>query len=243
MLCVERIHDYIEYASSGQVACMIIEPISGNGGNIVPPRRYFESIKKLCDEKDIVLIFDEIQTGFGRTGKMFAADYFEVKPNIMTVAKGLGGTGFQIAAILSEEKFDGMHLNHHSFTYGSNVLAASAACKTLDIMTRPGFLDNVEKVGKYILSRLIKMQEKFPLIGDVRGVGLMIGVEIVKSDGSPDVNLTNIIAKKALENGLIIRTSRYGRGNVFKVRPPLTITISEAEELCNKLEIVLEDIF
>lgn len=242
MLCVERIRDYIEYASSGQIACLILEPISGNGGNIVPPKRYFQEIRKLCDEEDIVLIFDEIQTGFGRTGKMFAADYFGVQPDIMTVAKGLGGTGFQIAAILSEKRFDGMHLNHHSFTYGSNIMAASAACKTLDIMMRPGFLENVEKAGGYLLSRLQEMKEKFSVIGDVRGVGLMIGVEIVKSDGSPDVGLTNKIVDRALERGLIIRTSRYGRGNVFKLRPPLIISQKESEELCDNLEEVLNDI-
>lgn len=120
-LCVERIHDFIEYGSSGNIACMIVEPISGNGGNIVPPPGYLQALKKLCDDKGIILIFDEIQTGIGRTGKMFAADYFDVKPNIITVAKGLGGTGFQFAAILTEERLSGLDGHHHSFT-GSNAI-------------------------------------------------------------------------------------------------------------------------
>ncbi|KYD05612.1 aspartate aminotransferase family protein [Bacillus atrophaeus] len=242
MLCVERINDFIEYASNGKVAAMIVEPISGNGGNVVPPKDYFKQLRKLCDEHDIALIFDEIQTGFGRTGKMFAADHFDVKPNMMTVAKGLGGTGFQVAATLTEEKYTGLPGYTHSFTYGSNVLASAAACKTIDIMQRPGFLENVTVVGNYIMDSLEKMKEDFTFIEDVRGVGLMIGVEIVKENNVPDVELTNYIADKAMEYGLILRTSRYGFGNVFKIRPPLTITLSEAELLCFKLRKLLEDI-
>jgi len=239
MLCVERINDFIEYACSDQVACIIIEPISGNGGNIVPPKKYFKTLKKLCEERNIVLIFDEIQTGFGRTGKMFAADYFGVSPNIMTVAKGLGGTGFQIAGILTEKKLVGLEARHHSFTFGANVMAAVAASKTLDIITQPGFFENVSNVGDYIMLRLDKMKEKYKFIGDVRGVGLMIGVEVIDSFGEPDVYLTNRIAKLAMNEGLIIRTSRYGYGNVFKIRPALNITIDEAEKLCDRLERVL----
>ncbi len=241
-LCVERIHDFIEYGSSGSVACMVIEPISGNGGNIVPPPGYFQALKKLCDEKGIILIFDEIQTGIGRTGKMFAADYFGVQPNIITTAKGLGGTGFQFAAILTEERLGGLDGHHHSFTYGSNVLAAAAAAKTLDIVSQPEFLKNVEVVGNYIMDRLRKMQEKYTFISDVRGVGLMIGVEISDDEDNPNTPLTNYIAEVAMKHGLIIRTSRYGYGNVFKIRPPLTITLAESEELCDRLEKVLREV-
>ncbi|MBU8785890.1 MULTISPECIES: aspartate aminotransferase family protein [Bacillus] len=240
MLCVERIHDFIEYASSGKVAAIIVEPISGNGGNIVPPKGYLKALKQLCEEHDIALIFDEIQTGFGRTGKMFAAEHFDVKPNMMTVAKGLGGTGFQVAATLTEEKYTGLPGHHHSFTYGSNVMASAAACATIDIMQRPGFLENVTTVGNYIMESLEDMKQAFPFIGDVRGLGLMIGVEIVKDDFEPDVELTNYISKRAMDYGLIIRTSRYGYGNVFKIRPPLTITLSEAEMLCYRLRQLLE---
>lgn len=241
-LCVERINDFIDYGSTGKVACMVVEPISGNGGNIMPPPGYFQALKKLCDERGIALIFDEIQTGFGRTGHMFAADYYGVQPHIMTVAKGLGGTGFQIAAIMAEEKYGGLEGHHHSFTYGANVLAAAAAAKTLEIVDRPGFLTNVTVVGDYILARLRKMQERFKFMGDVRGVGLMIGIEIVDEDGAPDVALTNKIAKSAMKYGIILRTSRYGFGNVFKIRPPLIITPDEATKLCDQLEKCLAEV-
>ena len=242
LLCVEKIHDFIEYSSSGNVACMIVEPISGNGGNIIPPPGYFQALKKLCDEQNIVLIFDEIQTGIGRTGEMFAADYFDVQPNMITVGKGLGGAGFQIAAILTEEKMMGLEGHHHSFTFGANVLAAAAASKTLEIISQPKFLNNVKVVGNYIVSRLYKMKEKYFFIDDVRGVGLMIGVEISDQDGNPDVNKTNQISECAKKHGLLIRTSRYGYGNVFKIRPPLIITSTEAEWMCDQLEIVLQEV-
>lgn len=242
MMCVERINDFIEYSSGGDVACIIVEPISGNGGNIVPPVGYFKALENLCKEKDIILIFDEIQTGLGRTGEMFAADYFGVKPNIMTLAKGLGGTGFQVAAILTEERLIGMEGYHHSFTFGANVMAATAANKTIDIISRQGFLENVKKCGNYIMERLETIKSKHSFIGDIRGVGLMIGIEIIDSDGNPDVILTNKISKHAMNFGLIIRTSRYGFGNVFKIRPPLIIKMEECEELCNRLEKLMEDV-
>lgn len=241
-LCVERLNDFIDYASSGKVACMVVEPISGNGGNIVPPAGYFQALKKLCDERGIILIFDEIQTGMGRTGKMWAADTFGVKPHMMTISKGLGGTGFQVSAIACEERLRGLDSHHHSFTYGSNVLAAAAAAKTLEIVHRPKFLANVTKVGAYFMERLLRMQERFRFMGDVRGLGLMIGIEIVDKDGGPDVALTNRICEAATSHGLLLRSSRYGYGNVFKIRPPLIITEDEAQRACDRLEQCLGDV-
>jgi 4-aminobutyrate aminotransferase len=221
---------------------MIIEPISGNGGNIIPPHAYFTALRKLCDEYGIVLIFDEIQTGIGRTGKMFAYEHFGVNPNIITTAKGLGGIGFPVAAILAEERFAGLQTFHHSFTYGANSLAAAAACKTLDIISDPKFLENIRTNGAYILSRLQKMREKFRFIGDVRGLGLMIGVEIVDTEGNPDVELTNRFIHLAQRKHVLIRSSRYGFGNVFKIRPALTITAAECEMLCDKIEVLLGEL-
>jgi 4-aminobutyrate aminotransferase len=238
-LCVQRINDFIDFASAGQVACVLVEPISGNGGNIVPPHGYFAELRRLCDERGIVLIFDEIQTGIGRTGEMFAADYFGVRPDAMTLAKGLGGSGLQVAAILTDARLSGLDGHHHSFTYGANLLAAAAASKTIEIVGRPGFLENVRTVGAGILGRLRDMQGRLPFIGDVRGVGLMIGVELVGPDGEPAVELTNAVAKAAPGHGLMVRTSRYGFGNVVKIRPPLIISPSQAEDLCDRFEALL----
>lgn len=238
LLCVERINDFIEYASSGRVAAVIIEPISGNGGNIVPPPGYLEALRRLCDERGIVLIFDEIQTGIGRTGQMFAADYFGVQPHIMTLSKGLGGIGMPVAGILTEERFVGMERHEHAFTSGANVLAAAVAVKTIEIIRQPAFLSNVRETGARILARLGALAAMHRWIGDVRGVGLMIGFEVVNDDGSPKPELANRIAETGLRYGLILRTSRYGRGNVVKIRPPLVISMEEANLLCDRLELV-----
>ncbi|HEV7806423.1 MAG TPA: aspartate aminotransferase family protein [Solirubrobacteraceae bacterium] len=236
MLCAERVHDFIDFASSGSVACMILEPISGNGGNVVPPPGYFAALKKVCDERGILLIYDEIQTGFGRTGEMFAADYFGVAPHMMTFGKGLGGSGMPIAGILTEERFAGLEGHHINSTFGGNVLSSAVAAKTLEIIGRPGFLENVRAVGAYISDRLRDIATQVGYIADVRGPGLMIGVEIVDRDGKPDPALTNHIAATGMEHHLLLRTSLYGFGNVVKVRPPLILTPAEAEHMCDRLE-------
>ncbi len=238
-LCVERLYDFMEYASSGSVAAFLVEPISGNGGNIVPPDGYFDGLRRFCDDTGVKLILDEIQTGIGRTGRMFAAEHFGVRPDAITLAKGLGGSGAQVAAILASDDLAGMPGDQHSFTYGSNVLAASAALATLDVIDNEDFLANVRRTGAYIIDRLLEMQSRHRVIDDVRGVGLMIGIEIADDDGSPNVELTNELAHRAMDFGLILRTSRYGRGNVLKIRPPLILTLDEAEEICDRFDQLL----
>ncbi|NYI07592.1 aspartate aminotransferase family protein [Allostreptomyces psammosilenae] len=236
LLCVERIHDFIDYASSGRVAAVVLEPISGNGGNILPPEGYLQALRELCDERGILLVFDEIQTGFGRTGHMFASDTFGVSPHMLTFGKGLGGSGMPIAGILTEERLTGLAGHHINATFGGNVLAASAAVKTIEIISRPGFLENVRTVGAHVMARLREMAAKVPFLGDVRGAGLMIGVEIVDAEGRPDPRLTNHLAELGVEHGLLLRTSLYGFGNVLKVRPALIMTLAEADEMCDLLE-------
>ncbi|MFJ1792929.1 aspartate aminotransferase family protein [Kitasatospora griseola] len=236
LLCAERINDFIDHASSGSVACIVVEPVSGSGGNIVPPDGYLAALRRICDERGIVLVFDEVQTGIGRTGHMFAADHFGVRPDIITTAKGLGGSGAQVAAILTTEELAGLDGEYHSFTYGGNVLAAAAADKTLELVSRPEFLAHVRTVGAHLMERLRDLATRYPRIGDVRGLGLMIGLEMVDRDGRPDTPLTLHLAHRGMDHGLILRTSRYGRGNVLKIRPPLIITMEEADLLCDRLE-------
>ncbi|MFF2041940.1 aminotransferase class III-fold pyridoxal phosphate-dependent enzyme [Kitasatospora sp. NPDC058170] len=236
LLCVERINDFIDYASTGRVACVVLEPISGNGGNVVPPDGYLQALRDLCDERGIVLVFDEIQTGFGRTGRMFAADHFGVAPHMMTFGKGLGGSGMPIAGILTEERLTGVEGHHINSTFGGNVLAAAAALKTLEVIGRPGFLENVRDVGAHVRDRLRDLATKVPFVREVRGVGLMIGIDVVDREGRPDPRLTNHLAELGMEHGLLLRTSLYGHGNVLKVRPALVMTRQEADEMCDLLE-------
>lgn len=236
LLCVERLHDFLDHASSGSVACVVVEPVSGSGGNIVPPDGYLAALRALCDERGIALIFDEIQTGIGRVGRMFAAEHYGVRPDILTTGKGLGGSGAQVAAIVADERMSGLDADHHSFTYGGNTLAAAAAVATLDVIARPGFLENVRDVGAYVLTRLRELAAAHPHIVDVRGLGLMIGIEIGDADGRPHSERAQALAKRGMEHGLILRTSRYGRGNVIKIRPPLVLTRAEADLLCDRLD-------
>ena len=235
-MCVDRIEQFIQYASRGDVAAVMIEPISGNGGNIVPPAGYFSALQTFCRQNGIKIIMDEVQTAFGRTGHMFASEYFGVEPDAITVAKGLGGSGAQIAGIITTEELAGLPASEHSFTYGSNLMAAAAGLATLEIISQPAFLANVQATGNYIMNRLKLTIGEHRNVFDIRGVGLMIGVEMVADDGTPSSDLTNHLADKAMDYGLILRTSQYGRGNVLKIRPPLILTMDQADELCTRFE-------
>jgi 4-aminobutyrate aminotransferase len=239
MACVDRIDQFIEVASRGDVAAIMVEPISGNGGNIVPPDGYFAALQTFCRERGIKLIMDEVQTGIGRTGRMFASQHFDVAPDAITVGKGLGGSGAQVAGIITTEELAGLPAWEHSFTYGSNLMAAAAGIATLDVVAEPAFLQNVRRTGDYIRSRLASSLAHHKNVFEVRGVGLMIGVEIVDPDQSPSSALTNHLAHRAPHYGLLLRTSRYGNGNVLKIRPPLILTLAEAELLCDRFEALI----
>ncbi|MFC9220774.1 aspartate aminotransferase family protein [Streptomyces hygroscopicus] len=242
MLCVDRIEDFITYASSGSVACVVIEPISGAGGNIVPPDGYLQELRRFCDEREIVLVFDEIQTGLGRTGRMFAADHFGVQPHMMTLAKGLTGSGLPMAAILTEERMADWDRSLHSFTYGSHTLSAAAALATLEIVQRPGFLENVRASGDVLLGRLRDLQKDNPVIGDVRGVGLMIGVELVEPDGSQATARANAYQRSLQNHGILTRVSEHGNGSTIELRPPLILTPAEAHTIADRFGEALEAI-
>jgi 4-aminobutyrate aminotransferase len=240
MLCVQRIEDFITYASSGRVACVLIEPISGMGGNIVPPPGYFEALRALCDEHGIVLIFDEIQTAFGRTGEMFAADHFGVRPHMMTVAKGLTGSGLSLAAILTEERMAGWDRSLHGFTHGGHTLAAAAAVKTLEIVRRPGFLENVRAVGAILVERLTALRAEHPVLGDIRGPGLMLGVELVRPDGAKAPAAAVAFQRALHARGVLTRVSEHGLGNVIELRPPLVLTPPDAHLIADRFGEALE---
>lgn len=234
MWCVDRIEDFITYASSGSVAAMIIEPISGVGGNVVPPPGYLARLKEFCEEREIILIFDENQTGLGRTGRLFAADHFGVSPHIMTVSKGLTGSGFPLAAILTEERLVGMPRSMHGFTYGGHTLSAAAAVVTLREVRRPEFLANVRTVGSTLLSRLRELRTGFPCVGDARGVGLMLGVELVEPDGGRSNRLATALNKALSDRGVITRVSEHGLGNVIELRPPLVLDLEDAHLIADR---------
>jgi validone 7-phosphate aminotransferase len=240
MWCVDRIEDFIAYASSGSVAAMIIEPISGVGGNVVPPPGYLQRLKEFCEEREIILIFDENQTGLGRTGRLFAADHFGVTPHVMTLSKGLTGSGFPLAAILTEERLVGMPRSMHGFTYGGHTLSAAAAVATLGEVRRPEFLAGVRATGEVLLRRLRALRTAFPCVGDVRGVGLMLGVELVEPDGSRSNRLATALSKALTDLAVLTRVSEHGQGNVIELRPPLVLSIEDANLVADRFGEALE---
>lgn len=240
LLCADRVQDFVEYASSGSVAAVIVEPVLGNGGNIVPPPGYFQRLREICDDKGILIIADEVQTGLGRLGTLFGAEVVGLRPDIITLAKGLGGVGVPAAAVLMRPELDTLDSYEHSFTSGANLVALAAAKATVSVLSEPGFLPEVRRKGELLGHRLCRIGEDSRLISDVRGTGMMWGLEISHSDGTPDPETTKRIIDVARdEENLVLRPSRYGFGNVVKVRPALVASEAEIHEITDRLTRVL----
>jgi 4-aminobutyrate aminotransferase len=209
-----------------EVACVIIEPVLGEGGYVVPPADYIEKLRVLCDEEGILLIADEVQSGFGRTARWFASDHFGLKPDIITMAKAMA-SGFPLSAVgSSKEIMSRWAPGAHGTTFGGNPVACAASLATIDKIANDGLLENAEKTGRYAMERLRSMAQRHGSIGDVRGLGLMIGVEFIKKDGSPDRGYLEKVMNRCRENGLIIIECGADK-NIARLMPPLVITQSE----------------
>jgi acetylornithine/N-succinyldiaminopimelate aminotransferase len=210
-------HKGLEKAITSRTAAIMVETIMGEGGIKVIPDYCLKGLRKLCNKKNILLILDEVQCGIGRSGKFFAFEHAKIKPDIVPIAKGIGG-GFPIGAVLVNKKVaSGMKPGSHGSTFGGNPLAMSVGNAVMDIMFKKGFLGNVTKNGKYFLSELNKLKEKYPkIIKEVRGKGLLLGLCLYKDQ-------TNFI-KKLLDNKLLtVRASE----NVVRLLPPLNVTKQE----------------
>jgi len=230
MRCVEYIRDTLAtHLSPDEVAAIIVEPIQGEGGFIVPPKEFMQGLRKICDENGILLIADEVQSGMGRTGKMFAVEHYDLVPDMITMGKSLGG-GLPLAAVIGREDImDSVHVGGLGGTFGGNPLSCVAGLKAVELTQR--LLENVEKLGAVLMDRLKEMYNKYEIIGDIRGIGLMAGVELVKNRKTkePAKEERNHILNECHKNGLII----IGAGaykNVIRFLPPLNIS----EELLNK---------
>lgn len=222
-----------------EVACIIIEPVLGEGGYIIPPKAWLQKIREICDRHGILLIFDEVQTGFGRTGNWFASQTFDVKPDIMAVAKGIAAGLPLSATIASKELMDQWPLGSHGTTFGGNPIACSAALASLDIIKEEGLLENTKLMGEYAINRLLEMKKEFPVIRDVRGVGLMIGIELCNPEtGEPDGNAVMNVLDACLEGGVLFYLCGNS-GEVIRMIPPLTITKEQIDDGLDILETVL----
>jgi acetylornithine/N-succinyldiaminopimelate aminotransferase len=208
----------------------MLEPVQGEGGINVPEKKYIHDVFAMCKENDILLLMDEVQTCMGRTGKMFAYQHFGVEPDAITLAKSLGG-GLPIGALVIKDKHkDVLGIGSHASTFGGSPIVSAAALGVFEAIEKEGLLDNAVKMGAYLVNRIESLRAKFPIIEEVRGLGLMLGVKIAMEDAS-------IIPSRLVEKGLLINCTQ---GNVLRIMPPITVTREEIDEAMGKFTEVLE---
>ncbi len=213
-----------------QVAAILVEPVQGEGGYVVPPAGFLPALRRICDEHGILLILDEVQTGFGRTGQMFAAQTFGVQPDIMAIAKGIAN-GFPLGATVARhELMSQWPAGSHGTTYGGNPLACAAGLAVLDIIRDENLLENCRTMGARLLHGFRALQTKYPFIGDVRGVGLMIAMELVQpGTKEPDGSAAMAVLEGCLERGLLGYMAGL-KGQVIRLIPPLIVSETQVDE-------------
>jgi 4-aminobutyrate aminotransferase len=219
-----------------EIAGVLVEPIQGEGGYLVPPDGFFPALRKLCDKYGIMLIADEVQSGMERTGKWWAVNHWDVEPDIITSAKGIA-SGLPLGACIARESVMDWPKGVHGNTFGGNPISSAAALATIELL-EDEYLDNATDVGQYALDALSVIQSRHTSFGDVRGKGLMIGVEFVKDKGSKEANveLRDMVEKTAFEYGLLL----LGCGkSVIRLAPPLCITRKEMDEALHIFENVI----
>jgi len=226
------LEETIELGSRGNLACLIIEPIMGNGGNIVFPTGFFAYLRDICRKYGIIIIADEVHTGFGRTGDFFASNGYakELDPDMIVFAKGAGGLGIPTGGVLMKEELDILLPFEHSSTSGANMLSLVALNEIIDIIEDENILDNVRQNAKYLQDGLLRLQNKHDTITGVRGIGYMYGFD------TPSPQFAAHIITSAAKHGLIIRGSRYGKGKTLKIRPPLICNRAHFDEIFEKLD-------
>jgi 4-aminobutyrate aminotransferase-like enzyme len=211
----------------GRLAAVILEPIQGNGGVIIPPPDFLPAIRRFCDRTGALLILDEIQSGFGRTGKMWATEHVGVSPDLMTVGKGIGG-GLAAAAVLGRDDLMQWDPDAYTSTFLTNNLNLAAATAAIEVMRSEELDRRAARLGPGSLSRLRELVQNLPRVAEVRGVGLWFGIELVDQDGTPDSALAARVVRRARERGVIVGRGGY-EGHVIKLSPPLVIADSELD--------------
>ncbi|HTC91116.1 MAG TPA: acetyl ornithine aminotransferase family protein [Bryobacteraceae bacterium] len=241
MGCVRFIEDELfrTIVPAEEVAAIVVEPIQGEGGYLVPPQVFLHELRSLADRHGILLIFDEVQSGMGRTGKMWAADHFGVAPDIFTTAKGIA-SGLPLSAMIARSKIMNWPPGAHASTFGGNPVAVAAALATIELLESE-LIANAASIGDHILHRLRDWPQRYPHVGDVRGLGLMIGFELVRDRETKEraPELRDRIQEMAFERGLLV----LGAGrNTIRLCPPLVITRDQADFAVDTLEECLKKV-
>jgi 4-aminobutyrate aminotransferase len=233
---IERLFHTV--APPEEVAAIVFEPVQGEGGYLVPPRKFFDDLQRLARQHGILLVADEVQSGMGRTGKMWACEHFGLVPDILATAKGIA-SGLPLGAIIARAGLMDWKPGAHASTFGGNPVAVAAALATLDLL-ESGLIANAARVGAHLMTRLRDWPQRFPHVAEVRGLGLMIGIEIVRDQRSREKapDLRDQLVQMAFERGLLV----LGAGeNTLRLSPPLIITTKQADFACGLLEQCLEE--
>ncbi len=235
LMCAEMLRLTLQRGVNGPAAGLLVEPVQASGGQIILPKRYLERVRQICNEFGVLLIYDEIQT-YCRIGEWFAAIHYGVYPDIIVLGKGLGG-GLPIAAIIIDDKLESFGMDVEELhTFANNSLAQVAAAKQIEIIERDGVLENTRRVGAYLAEHLQSLQQEFPEIGDIRQVGLHIGVEFIQDPKTkePAVDKCVQIRDEGMKLGAIFGLGG-ARRNVLKIKPPLILKLDEADEILDIL--------
>jgi len=218
-------------APAEDVAALFFEPVQGEGGYVVPPKGYWDEVRKICRQQDILMVADEIQTAFGRTGKLFACEHWGLEPDVMVLAKALGG-GFPLSACIARaELMDAWEPGAHDTTFGGNPLVTAAGLAAVEVTIEERLPERAAKLGLKTLERLAELKRRHPLIGDVRGLGLMIGVELVRDHKTrePATAEAAQVAERCFRKGVLLTVvGRYY--NLLRIAPPLVMTEAQLEE-------------
>ncbi|MBQ7477574.1 MAG: aspartate aminotransferase family protein [Selenomonadaceae bacterium] len=241
LACADMVEDLIRTATSGHPAALIAEPIQGNAGIVTPPKGYFKRVKEILEKYHALLIIDEVQTGFARSGRMFAIENFDVVPDIMSVAKALGN-GAPISAFISTAEIADTYTKPGASTLGGNPVSSTAGLAVLDYIEKHDLMGNAQKRGQQLRNGLLELQKKHPVIGDVRGLGLMVGAEFIHpEDKIPNPDLLDKVLETMKDDGFIIGKNGVAR-NVMAFQPPLVITEQNINDVLNALDLVLEKV-
>ncbi|MGQ9555555.1 MAG: aspartate aminotransferase family protein [Anaerolineae bacterium] len=242
LFCVKMMGKFIENAVDGKPLAFLMEPIQGSGGMIDYPKPYYQAVRQMCDRYDMLLIFDEMQTGFGRCGTMFASDLYETVPDILVFGKAIGG-GFPLAGSIARDHIASFAPADHSFTFAHFPVSMVAGLATLRVLEEENLLARGVELNRYFRGRLAELQNRYEIIGDVRGPGLMIGVELVRNRRTKEPARAESyeFEHEGLKRGVLFGTAKYsGMGNVVKIKPPLVITDAQAEKVMEIFEEVLQ---
>jgi 4-aminobutyrate aminotransferase/(S)-3-amino-2-methylpropionate transaminase len=232
LLCVEFLRKSLKINTAGAVAAVLVEPMQGTAGNVIPPPEFLPAVAEVARENEALLIVDEMITGFGRTGTMFGCDHTETGPDVITIGKGFG-CGFPVTGLMSTDEITAAYPfakpSSSSSSYGGNPLAAAAALTTVETILDEELVENSERVGAVLLAELRRLQDKYEFIGDVRGTGLLIGLDLVKDRASKELltsAVTEEVFRGALRRGLLL----MGYFPRVRINPPLILTESEARD-------------